>query len=536
MTDNILHLPLRHNVRMGEQRQTLSEQLRETTRLPKSDRPIMALNLGKMAARFNEENALSAVKSIFDIAWPGDSTKWSKRKRLVRIPGEDLGNPEDYGSYEAAGVPYLHLAHAIAKLSSPSEKEDALKSEQERRVAELLWGTSFRPGASLVDETTIDARNLMVQLASSVETQVSGSGILKLWETLQAAPFRRINVKSAIENMSFGNELIPITGTYGEVLNFHNAKEFNQNYIQYSQWSRPKIFIGWLLRRFAVDLLVLPETVRLRADQDENSDDPDIKKLEAWREEWADKGPNVKKDALPSHYFDTDLGHGWTQAEFDVVYGVYARAIPDDVDGIKITLVFEDCADDEYQTFMLPSNCVDQLKQKKTLREYLEESANENSRTYSDCGVFEGFYKHYFPENLEGDFTFWARDPHTRENINLSKRIHPGNLLGVVYFSDGYDTPNPPKEITLSEMADGESAGILVGTPGTHFVSLLPEAAGAPVPCRANSLAASLLRNSICGDEECRLSFQLREEAEGIAEEGLQFFNGVIDLYRSSIK
>jgi len=126
-----------------------------------------------------------------------------------------------------------------------------------------------------------------------------------------------------------------------------------------------------------------------------------------------------------------------------------------------------------------------------------------------------------------------TRDPHTGESINLSKRIHPGNLLGVVYFSDGYDTPNPPKEISLSEMADGETAGILLGT---HFVSLLSEAAGAPVPCRANSLAASLLRNSICGDEGCRLSFQLREEAEGIAEEGLQFFNGVIDLYRRSIK
>jgi len=536
MTDNIFHLPLRHNTRLGEQRDTLSEQLRETTRLPKSDRPIMALNLGKMAARFNEENALSAIKSIFDIAWPGDSTKWSKRKRLVRIPGEGLGNPEDYGSYEAAGAPYLHLAQAIAKLSSPSEKEGTLKSEQERRVAELLWGTSFRPGASLADETTVDARNLMVQLASSIEAQVSSTGILKLWETLQVAPFRRINVESAIENMSFGEDLIPIMGSDGEILNFHNAKEFNQNYIQYSQWSRPKIFIGWLLRRFAVDLLVLPETVRLRADQDENSDDPDIKKLEAWREEWVDEVSDVQKGNLPSHYFDKDLGHGWTQAEFDVVYGVYARAIPDDVDGIKITFVFEDCADDEYRTLMLPSDCVDHLKQTKTLKRYLEESANKHSKTYIDNWIFEGFYKHYFPEDLERDFTFWARDPHTRETFDLSERIHPGNLLGVVYFPEGYASPYPPKEITLSEMADGETAGILVGTPGTHFVSLLPEAAGAPVPCRANSLAASLLRNSICDDEESRLSFQLREEAEGIAEEGLQFFNGVIDLYRSSIK
>lgn len=536
MTDNIFHLPLRHNVRLGEQRDTLAEQLRETTRLPKSDRPIMALNLGKMAARFNEENALSAVKSIFDIAWPGDSTKWSKRKRLVRIPGEGLSNPEDYGSYEAAGAPYLHLAHAIARLSSPSEKEETLKSEQERRVAELLWGTSFRPGASLADETTVDARNLMVQLASSIEAQVSSTGILKLWETLQVAPFRRINVESAIENMSFGKDLIPIMGSDGEILNFHNAQEFREHYILHSKWSRPKIFIGWLLRRFAVDLLVPPEAIRLHTDQDGDPDDLDLKILEEWREEWVDEGPNVKKDALPSHYFDKDFGHGWTQAEFDVVYSVYARAEPDELDGIKITITFDHCADDGSDTLMLPSDCVDHLKRKKTLRQYLEKSANNESRTYIDHGAFEGYCTHYFPEDLDSDFTFWARDPHTREHYDLSKRIRPGKLLGVVYFPEGYDTPNPPKEITLSEMADGESASILVGTAGTQFVSLLPEAAGAPVPCRANSLAASLLRNSICCDEESWLSFQLRDEAEGIAEEGLQFFNGVIDLYRSSIK
>jgi hypothetical protein len=42
--------------------------------------------------------------------------------------------------------------------------------------------------------------------------------------------------------------------------------------------------------------------------------------------------------------------------------------------------------------------------------------------------------------------------------------------------------------------------------------------------------------NSICGEEECLPSFQLREKAEGIADEGLQFFNGAIDLYRRSIK
>jgi hypothetical protein len=536
MTDNIIHLPLRHNARLGEQRQTLSEQLRATTRLPKSDRPIMASNLGRMAARLNEASSIAAVKAMFEIAWPGDSTKWAKRKRLVRMPGEELGDPEDYGSYEAAGAPYLHLAHAIAWMSLPTETEENLKAERERCVAELLWGTSLRPGASLADETTVDARNLMVQLASIVAGQVSETGIQKLWETLQDSPFRRVNVEFAIKNRNFGEDLIPITGADGATLNFHNAQEFGELYVQAVGWSRPKVFIGWLLRRFAVDLLVPPEAISLHADQDENPDDPDLKKLEAWADEWADLGSNGKKDTLPTHYFDEDLGHGWVQTEFDVVYGVYAHAVPDGSNGIKITLNFEDCADDEYRTLMLPSACVDELKRSGSLLGYLDDSANNYSRTYSDNGVFDGFYKHYVPEDLESEFSFWAQDPHTRERFNLSKRIRAGKLLGVVSFPEGYDTPYPPKEITLSEMADGEAAGLLVGTCDTHFVSVLSEAAGAPVPCRANSLAASLLRNSISGDEEERLSYRLRENAEGIAEEGLQFFNGVIDLYRRSLK
>lgn len=535
MTDNIIHLPLRHNARLGEQRQTLSEQLRAATRLPKSDRPIMASNLGRMAARLNEASSTAAVKAMFEIAWPGGSTKWAKRKRLVRLPGEELGDPEDYGSYEAAGAPYLHLAHAVARMSLPSEKEENLKAERERCVAELLWGTSLRPGASLADETTVDARNLMVQLASIVAGQVSETGIQKLWATLQDAPFRRVGIENAIKNFSFGADLIPITGTDGATLNFHNAQEFPEPWVHWTGWSRPKVFIGWLLRRFEVDLLIPPEAISLHADQDENPDDPDRAKLEAWADEWAGLGSNGKKGTLPNHYFDENLGHGWVQSEFDVVYDVYAHAVPDGSHGIKITLNFEDCADGKWGTLMLPSAWVNEFKRSGSLLSYLEDSANNYSRTCCDYGVFEGYYKHYVPEDLEGEFMFWVDNPRTTERFNLSKRICAGNLLGVVYFPDGYDTPAPPKQITLSELADGEAAELLVGT-DTHFVSVLSEAAGAPVPCRANSLAASLLRNSISGDEEERLSYRLRKNAEGIAEEGLQFFNGVIDLYRRSLK
>lgn len=212
------------------------------------------------------------------------------------------------------------------------------------------------------------------------------------------------------------------------------------------------------------------------------------------------------------------------------------RADPDGAGGIKINIFFESGAGDGNGAVIIPHSQISYSKRFDNIYDYLELIYDCRGRTYCDNGVFTGYFKHYVPEELEGDLIFWVRDNYNREISNLSNRIRPGNLLGVVSFPDGYDTPNPPNEITLSEMVDGEAAGILVGTTEMHFVSVLPEVAGAPVPCRANSLAASLLRNSICEDEECRLSYKLRENAQGIAAEGLQFFNGVIDLYRRSIK
>ncbi len=536
MKDNIIQLPLRQNARYGEPQHTLSERLRATTRLPKSDRPVMASNLGRMAARLNEDNSIASVKAMFEIAWPGDSTKWAKRKRLVRITGEELGDPENYGSYEAAGAPYLHLAHAVARMSLTSVNEENLAAERERCVADLLWGTSFRPRASSADETTVDARNLMVQLASNVENQVSETGIQKLWEILNDSPFRRINFDFAFKNYSYGKDLIPIKSADGVILNFHNAQEFPELYREMVGWSRPKVFLGWILRRFEVDLLVPPKEIILHSDQYNNSEDPALRKLESWVDEWTEMGPNGRNNELPTHYFDENLDHGWIQTEFDVVSSVYLRAEPDGSNGIKITLYFDDCADGECEPLILPSGCIDNLKSSGLIRMYLEKNAKNDSHTCCDNGVFfDGFWKHYFPEDLETDFIFSARDPRTLESFSLSRRIHSGHFLGVVYFPEGPNTPQAPGDITLSESADGEAAGLLFGA-NTHFVSVLPEAAGVPVPCRANSLAASLLRNGIFGEEEKILSHILREQAERISEEGLQFFNGIVDLYKKSLK
>lgn len=536
MSDNVIPMPLRHTSKFEERRQSLSDQLRQQVRLSKSDRPIMASNLGRMAARFNEDNPISVIKSMFEIAWPGDNVKWAKRKRLVRVPGEDLGDPEDYGSYEAAGAPYLRLAHAIAKLSVPFEKDEHLKPEQDRRVAELLWRTSFRPTASSVDEATTDAKNLMVQLASTVVDQTNETGIRQLWDTLRISPFRKINLESAIKNRKFGKDIIPIIDADGEILNFHNAQEFGELFGLHLEWSRPRIFLGWLLRRFRADLLLPPENINLQLDAQWDPDDQNVKKLQAWAEEWADEDTKGKKEHLPSHYFDEDLSHGWVETDFDVVYRAYACLRPKGSNEVKITLEFEDGAGEDYGVLMLPSLCAEQLVQKNALSGYIYESMNEESYSYNDDGVLPGFFKHYISKHFDEKFHYWAADLLTKESISLSDRILAGRLLGFVFFQGGYKSISPPHSIDLTEIVDGEAAGILLGSRESYFVSELKEAVGAPVPCRANSLASSLLRNSILEFQECRLSDRLSKEAEYLAEEGLKFFNGVVDLYRRSIK
>ena len=58
MTEKIIHLPTRSALRAGGARAPLSQQLRERARVPVEDRPVMAANLGRMAASIDKADPL----------------------------------------------------------------------------------------------------------------------------------------------------------------------------------------------------------------------------------------------------------------------------------------------------------------------------------------------------------------------------------------------------------------------------------------------------------------------------------------------
>ena len=272
MTEKIIHLPTRSALRAGGARTSLSQQLRERARVPVEDRPVMAANLGRMAASIDKADPLRAAKSMFESAWPNDDTQWAKRKRLLRLEGEDLGNPRDYGAYEAAGARYYLLAKAVAELSRPFKNEEARQLEIERRVAEMLWGTSLRATAPLSEAST-DARNLLEEWATTIQHHVGQTGIPRLWEILKISPFdRRYLDESPLSEEE--RQLVRMTDRNGNILNFHDADMRNSRVAKSStEWAHPWMQIGWLLKRVPGEMLILPEDIS-EEDPDLEADDP----------------------------------------------------------------------------------------------------------------------------------------------------------------------------------------------------------------------------------------------------------------------
>ena len=332
MTEKIIHLPTRSALRAGGARAPLSQQLRERARVPVEDRPVMAANLGRMAASIDKADPLRAAKSIFESAWPNDDTKWAKRKRLLRLDNDDPSNPRDYGAYEAAGAPYLRLAEAVAERNGPFKDEAARQLEIERRVADMLWGTSFRATAPL-DGATTDARNLLVELATTIEHHVGATGIRRLWEILKTSPFdRRYLDESPLSKKE--RQLVPMKDRSGNILNFYDADVPNGRVADIS-WAHPWVQIGWLLKRVQGDMLILPQDI---SDQEDDSDaDPDdptnpaVRQIEAWAREWGGENPeNPEYEGwvYPAHHYQNSLGHGWVSADFDIIYSATLTIAP----------------------------------------------------------------------------------------------------------------------------------------------------------------------------------------------------------------
>ncbi len=523
MTDKITHLPIRSGRRLGGARESLSQKLRGMARLSHEDRPIAASNLGRMAASIDKANPLGAAKSMFESAWPDDDTQWAKRKRLLRLEGEDLGNPRDYGAYEAAGARYYLLAKAVAERSGPFEKEEDLQLEIERRVSDMLRGTSLRDSAPL-DGATTDARNLLVEWATTIKHRVAGTGIPRLWEILKTSPFDRrdLDERSLSEKE---RQLVPMTDRNGNILNFHDADVRNGR-VADTSWAHPWVQIGWLLKRVPGEMLILPDDISQGDFDADDAADPVVRQIEAWAREWGGDDPEDPAAwAYPTHHYQKSLGHGWVSADFEIIYSVDLNIAPGQDGNVGLYLSLHHGLHEN----ILPASLTDDLIKKGHIKDVLG---------YRDLwilryGIFWD-YPQFVWRNVFKDSYFHVKSSEERFAINLATRLQPNQTVGLLDIPGKRDLDGT--KIMLAEFAQGDAAEILLGSNRYRFFPLLTEEGGAPVPCRANSVAASIFRNAAIEDADAQISSLLEDRARELTRSGLEYHEAVLDFYRNAIR
>jgi hypothetical protein len=162
----------------------LRDRVLGTARLDKSDPPVMAANLGKMAARLDGARPKDAARKMFVKAFGKDSEAvWRKRKRLIRLPGEAAGAFADEGDYESGGAKYVRLAESFAAM-----KAEGSQREQEAAIRSLMRGTTLDPIQSR-DLGDIDGREHAVDVLKGIALKAQAAKTCaRAFEILRAHP------------------------------------------------------------------------------------------------------------------------------------------------------------------------------------------------------------------------------------------------------------------------------------------------------------------------------------------------------------
>ncbi len=176
--------------RKSEQRtrvEILEEKLRSQVRLLDADKKILAENLGRICAELNPDKPLTAVSLLIEKS--GLQSLQQKRKRFIRLPGEEESPIGEKGAYGASGETFATLASTAAQMGSTSNDENVKRRDKEYCFRQLLKGTSFLPvykpeglgGRSTKDILDEYRERLIERIAKDTR-------LTELWKILENTP------------------------------------------------------------------------------------------------------------------------------------------------------------------------------------------------------------------------------------------------------------------------------------------------------------------------------------------------------------
>ncbi len=171
----------------GEPRAPL-DQLRETPKVRREDRALLAQRLGEAAAKLSPARPRRAAKPWFEQAWPS-ADRWAKRKRLICFPGENPPDPNEDGAYVATGADWAKIVEGAAKAQHPDDTQSA-DAYRQRAIRDILRGTEFLEALPTLPSDVDGAQALLADWARKLVRKIEdGTGIRSLWAALKTTPF-----------------------------------------------------------------------------------------------------------------------------------------------------------------------------------------------------------------------------------------------------------------------------------------------------------------------------------------------------------
>jgi len=520
-------------------------------KVPTSDRIILATRAGEIAARLNPNNPMEGAKRLFGCAdW---EDKWQKRKRLVRLPGEEPSPSEQYGAYEASGSTWAHLALAAARLLSPYAEGQGLLREQERIFRNMLLGTSLLPQEFAPPEQATRSVDLIAELASAVAKRIERETKLQdLWEILRVSPFTLCRNDDGDGTVPHGKELANLPNGLGrswrEGWNFSNNTDGT---INYGDWSFPKVRVGVLRRRLAATILVPPPHLAdaLLAPDDGDWLNPGSGPHEQRIIEW------LSDNRAPGE-FDPDKGFGWASMPIETTRSVYLEACPRDDGEIGLWLKVNEPLIDNFIPVLPGVDLVDLAYRHEFGRRmfgdepFQFEAGWTSDIMFRELGILE--WPSWCREYIQDDKVWRHGIIGVRDTDELVGHDHadqerfspwtaePPNWFGPQarqeeHYKDEADSFAPDGVGGwLDDTANRElKTALFMNTPDCTFHSLIAQEAGGDVPCRPGTIAESLLRNLDCTTG--RIDQIMIEQARLLVDSGMRFHQIRVDHYRSKI-
>lgn len=507
-------------------------------RVPLEDRAKLASGLGRLAASISPENPLEGAKRLFVRA--GFESKWAKRKRLIRLPGEEASEPGDYGTYEATGPMWVSLAGAAAKLLNPHAEEQVLAREQDRLLRQVALGTSFHPQQFVIPGDASPASELLAELASALTFRIGKeTGLLEFWNLFKTSPFQ---LRRAFPETSVSADQLALAAPL-VALHWGEAASgfFSGNAGHSVDWALPTVRIGVLQKHLNGRIFIPPPYIRdaLRDpfDWNDEGDGLNQQRVAAW----------LAEEGVTDQDYNPDLDFGWTVMTMTTTQSVFLQACHRPGGEMGLWLKVNETFLDNFIPRIPGVDLIERAYEALPPSTYGAEPFD----VVEDEGIFPGLGILSWPH--------WCRDLVGSEAAWRSGLIgvySHVDTLAVEGFSGEPRTPRmtaePPNIISgefepwldvpegvggwIDDTENRElMSAVFANPPGFTFRSLIAQDPEVEAPCRAGTIGEALLRN-IAGSASERLDEIMIQQASTIVEAGTRFHQARVEDYRAKVR